>query len=54
MNSASPAVCSMTVQQELEGVVAKRKGSLYFLGKRSKDWVKFKRMADKDFVICGY
>lgn len=48
------ALFAMTVQQELEGVVAKRKDSLYFPGKRSKDWVKFKRMADKDFVICGY
>ena len=45
---------ALTVQQELEGVVAKRKDSLYFPGKRSKDWIKFKRMADKDFIICGY
>ena len=44
----------MTVQQDLEGVVAKRKGSLYHMGKRTKDWIKFKRMADEDFVICGY
>lgn len=45
---------AMTVQKELEGVVAKRKNSLYFQGKRTKDWIKFKRMADKEFVICGY
>ena len=44
----------LTVQKELEGVVAKRKNSLYFQGKRTKDWSKFKRMADKEFVICGY
>ena len=44
----------MTVQQELEGVVAKRMDSLYHMGKRTKDWIKFKRMADEDFVICGY
>jgi len=44
----------MTVQKELEGVVAKRKDSLYHMGKRTKDWIKFKRMADEDFVICGY
>lgn len=44
----------LTVQKELEGVVAKRKNSLYFQGKRTKDWIKFKRMADKEFVICGY
>ena len=54
MPEKGTALFAMTVQQELEGVVAKRKDSLYFPGKRSKDWVKFKRMADKDFVICGY
>lgn len=45
---------ALTVQKELEGVVAKRGDSLYHPGKRTKDWIKFKRMADKDFVICGY
>ena len=44
----------MTVEQELEGVVAKKASSLYYPGKRTKEWIKFKRMADKDFVICGY
>lgn len=40
--------------RELEGVVAKRKESLYLMGKRTKDWVKFKRMADEDFIVTGY
>ena len=44
----------MTVEKELEGVVAKKADSLYYPGKRTKDWVKFKRMADREFVICGY
>ena len=44
----------LTVEKELEGVVAKKASSLYFQGKRTKDWIKFKRMADKDFIICGY
>lgn len=44
----------MTVEKELEGVVAKKASSLYYPGKRTKDWIKFKRMADKDFIICGY
>lgn len=39
---------------KLEGVVAKRKDSLYFMGKRTKDWIKFKRMADEDYIIAGY
>ena len=37
-------------ERELEGVVAKRKGSLYYPGIRTKDWVKFKRMADEEFM----
>ena len=40
--------------RELEGVVAKRKESLYFMGKRTKDWVKFKRMTDEEFIVAGY
>ena len=45
---------NLTVEKELEGVVAKKGDSLYYQGKRTKDWIKFKRMADKDFIICGY
>lgn len=41
-------------EKELEGVVAKRATSLYYPGKRTKDWIKFKRMADEEFVVCGY
>lgn len=41
-------------QRELEGVVAKRSDSLYFMGKRSKDWIKFKRMADEEYIVTGY
>lgn len=39
---------------KLEGVVAKRKESCYHMGKRSKDWVKFKWMLDEDYVITGF
>lgn len=41
-------------QQNLEGVVAKRKDSIYIQGKRTKDWMKFKNLKDDDFVVCGY
>ena len=41
-------------ERELEGVVAKRAASLYYPGRRTKDWIKFKRMADEEFVVCGY
>jgi bifunctional non-homologous end joining protein LigD len=41
-------------EKGLEGVVAKKKSSLYWQGKRSKDWIKFKVMDTDDCVICGY
>lgn len=44
----------MAKQQHLEGIVAKRKDSLYWFGKESKDWTKIKVMKDEDFVLCGY
>ena len=40
--------------QDLEGIVAKRKDSIYLQGKRTKDWIKIKNMQDDDFVVCGY
>ena len=45
---------SLAKQQNLEGVVAKVKDSKYYFDKRTKDWIKFKYLADRDFVICGY
>lgn len=44
----------LTEERGLEGIVAKRKGSLYFPGKRTKDWIKCKNLKDEDFVVCGY
>ncbi|HBF37799.1 MAG TPA: ATP-dependent DNA ligase [Firmicutes bacterium] len=38
----------------LEGVVAKKKESVYLPGKRSKYWLKFKRKIIQNFVVCGY
>jgi len=38
----------------LEGIVAKRKDSRYYFGKRTKDWIKIKNLIDDDFIICGY
>lgn len=41
-------------QQKLEGIVAKKKDSLYWFGKETRDWVKIKVMTDEDYVLCGY
>ena len=38
----------------LEGVIAKRKASLYQPGDRSADWVKLKLEKQQEFVIGGY
>lgn len=41
-------------EHDLEGIVAKRKESIYIQDKRTKDWVKIKNLKDDDFVVCGY
>lgn len=41
-------------QQNLEGVVAKKKSSKYWFDKRTKEWIKFKVMKTEDCVVCGY
>jgi len=39
---------------KLEGVVAKRRGSLYRVGDRTKDWIKVKCELDVDLVVVGW
>lgn len=41
-------------EKGLEGIVAKRKDSLYWQGRKTKDWIKCKVMSTDDCVICGY
>lgn len=41
-------------QQGLEGIVAKKKNSLYYFDKRTPDWIKCKVMDSSDCIICGY
>ena len=41
-------------EQKLEGVVAKRKDSLYEAGKRSGSWIKDRVNRGQEFVIGGY
>jgi len=44
----------LTQQQHLEGVVAKKKDSVYQIGKRSNNWLKMKVFCEDDVIICGY
>jgi bifunctional non-homologous end joining protein LigD len=39
---------------EFEGIIAKRKGSLYEPGRRSGAWVKYELNQSQEFVIGGY
>lgn len=41
-------------ERNLEGIVAKRKDSIYQPGKRSRDWIKIKNINEDDFIVCGY
>jgi bifunctional non-homologous end joining protein LigD len=38
----------------MEGIIAKRKGSIYEPGKRSGAWLKYKIKKSQEFVIGGY
>lgn len=48
------AFFELAKQEELEGIVAKKKDGLYHIGKRSREWIKIKVMQDEDLLICGY
>ena len=54
IEGSAKALFDLTTEQSLEGIVQKRKGSLYHPGKRSNDWVKVKNLVDEDFLACGY
>jgi len=45
---------NIITKQELEGIVAKKKDSKYYLGTRTKEWIKIKRLCESDYYICGY
>jgi bifunctional non-homologous end joining protein LigD len=48
------AVHEASVSQGLEGVIAKRRDSLYEPGRRSRSWLKIKTIQSDEFVIGGY
>jgi bifunctional non-homologous end joining protein LigD len=48
------ALLQAAEQQELEGVMAKRIGSRYCEGKRTRDWLKIKTHGEQEFAIVGY
>jgi DNA ligase D-like protein (predicted ligase) len=52
--AAPKDLLSAVREQGLEGVVGKRKGSLYQPGKRSGAWIKYRVNRGQEFVIGGY
>lgn len=48
------AFFNLAKQEELEGIVAKKKDGKYHIGKRTRDWIKIKVMQDEDLLILGY
>jgi bifunctional non-homologous end joining protein LigD len=42
------------IENGLEGIIAKRRDSLYEPGKRSRDWLKIKEVTSEDFVVGGF
>ena len=41
-------------EQQLEGVIAKRRDSRYAVGRRTRDWLKIKTHGRQEFLIAGY
>ena len=52
--SASSIMVGAIRAQQLEGIVAKRKDSLYEPGQRSGAWIKYRVNIGQEFVIGGY
>ena len=48
------ALYDAAIKNGLEGIMAKKKDSLYEVGKRSKYWLKIKGVLSSDFVVGGY
>ncbi|HZR94782.1 MAG TPA: DNA ligase D [Gaiellaceae bacterium] len=48
------ALLGAAAEQGLEGVMAKRPGSKYCEGKRTRDWLKIKTHGEEEFVVVGY
>jgi bifunctional non-homologous end joining protein LigD len=52
---APPSQLMAVVREKgLEGIVAKRRGSIYQAGKRSDDWVKVRANRVGEFIVGGY
>lgn len=54
VESEGDALFRWAKDQDLEGIMAKRRDSLYLPGQRTKDWLKIKNVHEGVFWIVGY
>jgi bifunctional non-homologous end joining protein LigD len=48
------ALFTLAKERGLEGIIAKRRNSVYRPGKRSSDWLKIKSRPQQEFIVCGF
>lgn len=48
------AFFELAKKENLEGIVAKKKNGLYYIGKRTSEWIKIKVMQDEDLLVLGF
>lgn len=48
------AMMEVASSRRLEGLIAKRPGSIYVPGKRTSDWIKIKLVSEQEFVVGGW
>ena len=48
------ALFDLTKAKGMEGIIAKRKDSIYRPGKRTSDWLKIKARLQQEFVVGGF
>jgi bifunctional non-homologous end joining protein LigD len=48
------ALFQLARDRGLEGIIAKRKTSVYQAGRRSPEWLKIKSRPQQEFVVCGF
>jgi len=51
---STSAIWKQIQKQRLEGIIAKRRDSVYEVGRRSGEWAKIKSINQQEFVIGGY
>ena len=54
VDAEGKALFELTKKKGMEGIVAKRKDSIYRPGKRTSDWLKIKARLQQEFVVGGF